>query len=94
MTKQFASAGDLTEKTVSFTEIGRDLWAFTAEGDPNSGVIIGENHSCISGSEARPASSAYPNRMAISTSSRVRSISRRLATKRSSMPGWAWAKLI
>ena len=32
MTKQFASAGDLAEKKISFTEIGRDLWAFTAQG--------------------------------------------------------------
>ncbi|MBL0937085.1 MAG: MBL fold metallo-hydrolase, partial [Rhizobiaceae bacterium] len=39
MTKNFASTGDMAEKTVSFTEIGRDLWAFTAEGDPNTGVI-------------------------------------------------------
>lgn len=42
MAKQFASAGDLTEKKISFDEIGRDLWAFTAEGDPNSGIIIGD----------------------------------------------------
>jgi len=40
MAKAFASAGDMTEKKISFTEIGRDLWAFTAEGDPNSGIIV------------------------------------------------------
>ena len=33
MSKKFASHGDLAEKQISFTEIGRDLWAFTAEGD-------------------------------------------------------------
>ena len=54
MTKQFASAGDLTEKTVSFTEIGRDLWAFTAEGDPNSGVIIGDDSVMIIEAQATP----------------------------------------
>ena len=43
MTKAFASQGDMTEKTISFTEVGADLWAFTAEGDPNSGVIIGDD---------------------------------------------------
>ena len=43
--KAFASQGDLAEKTISFTEIGRDLWAFTAEGDPNTGVIIGDDSS-------------------------------------------------
>ncbi|MPR09250.1 MBL fold metallo-hydrolase [Microvirga tunisiensis] len=42
MAKQFASVGDMAEKKISFTEIGRDLWAFTAEGDPNTGVIIGD----------------------------------------------------
>ena len=35
--KAFASTGDVGEKTVSFTEIGPDLYAYTAEGDPNSG---------------------------------------------------------
>ena len=39
MSKAFASAGDLTEKTISFDEIGPGLYAFTAEGDPNTGVI-------------------------------------------------------
>ena len=43
MSKKFASQGDLSEKQISFTEIGRDLWAFTAEGDPNTGVIIGDD---------------------------------------------------
>ena len=42
MAKAFASQGDLTEKTITFDEIGEGLWAFTAEGDPNSGVIIGD----------------------------------------------------
>ena len=36
----FASTGDLTEKTVSFAEIGPGLFAYTAQGDPNSGVIV------------------------------------------------------
>ena len=34
MSKKFASQGDLAEKQISFTEIGRDLWAFTAEEIP------------------------------------------------------------
>ena len=41
MAKAFASAGDLTEKQISFTEIGRDLWACTAQGDPKSGATAG-----------------------------------------------------
>ncbi|MEQ9019332.1 MAG: MBL fold metallo-hydrolase [Nitratireductor sp.] len=54
MTKSFASAGDLAEKKISFTEIGRDLWAFTAEGDPNTGVIIGDDCVMIVDAQATP----------------------------------------
>lgn len=43
MAKAFASQGDTTEKKISFTEVGDGLYAFTAEGDPNSGVIIGDD---------------------------------------------------
>lgn len=54
MTRQFASQGDLEEKNISFTEIGRDLWAFTAEGDPNTGVIIGDDAVMIIDAQATP----------------------------------------
>lgn len=54
MAKAFASQGDLNEKSVSFTEIGEGLWAFTAEGDPNSGVIIGEDSVMIVEAQATP----------------------------------------
>jgi glyoxylase-like metal-dependent hydrolase (beta-lactamase superfamily II) len=37
MAKAFASQSDMAEKTISFTEVGDGLYAFTAEGDPNSG---------------------------------------------------------
>ena len=36
MAKGFASTTDLAEKKITFSEIGTDLYAFTAEGDPNS----------------------------------------------------------
>ncbi|SFI34777.1 MBL fold metallo-hydrolase [Jannaschia pohangensis] len=54
MTKAFASQGDLTEKKITFDEVGRDLWAFTAEGDPNSGVIIGDDSVMIVEAQATP----------------------------------------
>jgi glyoxylase-like metal-dependent hydrolase (beta-lactamase superfamily II) len=54
MAKSFASTGDLADKTISFTEIGRDLWAFTAEGDPNSGVIIGDDAVMVVDAQATP----------------------------------------
>jgi glyoxylase-like metal-dependent hydrolase (beta-lactamase superfamily II) len=54
MTKAFASQADLTEKTVSFTEIGEGLYAFTAEGDPNSGVVIGDDSVMVIEAQATP----------------------------------------
>ncbi len=54
MAKAFASQGDMSEKKITFDEIGRDLWAFTAEGDPNSGVIIGDESVMIVEAQATP----------------------------------------
>ena len=54
MSKAFASAGDLTEKTISFDEIGPGLYAFTAEGDPNTGVIVGDDSVMIVEAQATP----------------------------------------
>ena len=54
MAKAFASQGDTGEKTISFTEVGKGLWAFTAEGDPNSGVIIGDDSVMIIEAQATP----------------------------------------
>lgn len=54
MAKEFASRGDTAEKKISFTEIGRDLYAFTAEGDPNTGVIIGDDSVMIIDAQATP----------------------------------------
>jgi glyoxylase-like metal-dependent hydrolase (beta-lactamase superfamily II) len=54
MAKAFASAGDLAAKKISFTEIGRDLYAFTAEGDPNTGVIIGDDGVMVVDAQATP----------------------------------------
>ena len=54
MAKAFASQSDLSEKTTSFTEIGPGLYAFTAEGDPNSGVIIGDDSVMVIEAQATP----------------------------------------
>ncbi|MCH2077290.1 MAG: MBL fold metallo-hydrolase [Rhodobacteraceae bacterium] len=54
MSKAFASQGDMAEKEISFTEVGEGLWAFTAEGDPNSGVIIGDESVMIVEAQATP----------------------------------------
>lgn len=54
MTKAFASQGDMAEKEISFTQVGDGLYAFTAEGDPNSGVIIGDDSVMIIEAQATP----------------------------------------
>ena len=54
MTKAFASVGDMADKKTSFTQIGDGLYAFTAEGDPNSGVIIGDDSVMIIEAQATP----------------------------------------
>ena len=53
--KAFASTGDLSHKNVSFTEIGPDLYAYTAEGDPNSGIIVGDDGCIVVDAQATPA---------------------------------------
>jgi glyoxylase-like metal-dependent hydrolase (beta-lactamase superfamily II) len=45
----------MAEKKITFSEIGRDLYAFTAEGDPNSGIIIGDDGVIVIDAQATPA---------------------------------------
>lgn len=56
MTKHFASIADTDEKPVSFLEVGPGCYAFTAAGDPNSGVVIGDNAVLVIDAQATPAS--------------------------------------
>jgi len=51
----FASTNDMTPKRVSFTRLGEGLYAYTAEGDPNTGVIIGDDGVMIVDAQATPA---------------------------------------
>jgi len=53
--KAFASTADTADKTVSFTEIGSDLYAYTAQGDPNSGIIVGDDGCMVIDAQATPA---------------------------------------
>lgn len=54
MAKAFASQGDMADKKISFTKVGEGLYAFTAEGDPNTGVIIGDESVMIVEAQATP----------------------------------------
>ncbi len=55
MSKTFASAADLEDKKVSFTQLSEHAWAYTAEGDPNTGVIIGDDAVLVADTQATPA---------------------------------------
>jgi glyoxylase-like metal-dependent hydrolase (beta-lactamase superfamily II) len=50
----FASQGDLAEKKISFTELAPGAFAYTAEGDPNSGVIVGDDGVMVIDATATP----------------------------------------
>lgn len=51
----FASTEDLGEKKVSFDQIGMGLYAYTAEGDPNTGIIVGDDGVMVIDAQATPA---------------------------------------
>ena len=51
----FASIDDLGEKKVSFDQIGTGLYACTAEGDPNTGIIVGDDGVMVIDAQATPA---------------------------------------
>lgn len=55
MAKGFASTADLGDKTITFAELAKGLYAFTAEGDPNSGVIVGDDGCIVIDAQATPA---------------------------------------
>lgn len=54
MTATFASVADTAEKATAFAEIGPELFAFTAEGDPNTGVIVGDDGVMVIDTQATP----------------------------------------
>ena len=63
----FASTTDLADKTISFDELGPGLYGYTAEGDPNSGVVIGDDGVLVVDAQATP-------RMAADVIARIRTV--------------------
>jgi glyoxylase-like metal-dependent hydrolase (beta-lactamase superfamily II) len=55
MSKAFASQADLEEKTVTFSKLSDHAYAYTAEGDPNSGIVIGDDAVMVIDTQATPA---------------------------------------
>ena len=55
----FASAADTADKRVTFAELAPDrAYAYTAEGDPNTGVIVGDRGVMVVDTQATPAMAA------------------------------------
>jgi glyoxylase-like metal-dependent hydrolase (beta-lactamase superfamily II) len=54
MTNTFASQGDLKPKKISFRKLSPSCYAFTAEGDPNTGVIVGDDSVMVIDAQATP----------------------------------------
>src|SRR5512147_1832508 len=52
--KAFASQADLEEKQVSFTKLSDNAYAYTAEGDPNTGIIVGDDAVLVLDTQATP----------------------------------------
>lgn len=57
-TKKFASQADLEDKKITFSQISEHAWAYTAEGDPNTGIIIGDDAVLVADTQATPAMAA------------------------------------
>ncbi|MGF1704156.1 MBL fold metallo-hydrolase [Photobacterium makurazakiensis] len=55
MTKKFASHADVEIKNVSFDKLAEGVYAYTAEGDPNTGIIIGDDSVMVIDTQATPA---------------------------------------
>jgi len=55
MAKAFASQADLEDKKATFAELAPGVYAFTTEGDPNTGVVVGDDSVLVMDARATPA---------------------------------------
>ena len=56
--KKFASHADLVEKKISFDKLSDHAYAYTAEGDPNTGIVIGDDAVMVIDTQATPVMAA------------------------------------
>ena len=54
MSKQFASQADLEVKQISFDKLSDHAYAYTAEGDPNTGIVVGDDAVMVIDTQATP----------------------------------------
>jgi glyoxylase-like metal-dependent hydrolase (beta-lactamase superfamily II) len=58
MNKKFASHADVQEKRISFDKLSEHAYAYTAEGDPNTGIVIGDDAVLVADTQATPVMAA------------------------------------
>ena len=58
MQKVFASQADLEEKKISFVKLSDNAYAYTAEGDPNTGIVVGDDAVMVIDTQATPVMAA------------------------------------
>jgi len=58
MSRKFASQADLEEKAVSFERLSEHAYAYTAQGDPNTGIVIGDDAVLVIDTQATPVMAA------------------------------------
>lgn len=54
MAKAFASHADLAEQRVTFARLSEHAFAYVAEGDPNTGVVVGDDGVMVIDTQATP----------------------------------------
>jgi glyoxylase-like metal-dependent hydrolase (beta-lactamase superfamily II) len=52
--KAFASQADLKPKRITFRRLSKSAYAFTAEGDPNTGIVVGDDGVMVIDTQATP----------------------------------------
>src|SRR5688572_13187417 len=67
MARAFASQNDLAEKKITFVRLSEHAYAFTAEGDPNTGIVVGDDAVMVIDTQATP-------RMAEQVIQRIRTV--------------------
>jgi len=54
MQKSFASQADLADKAISFDRLSEHAFAYTTEGDPNTGIVVGDAAVLVIDTQATP----------------------------------------
>ena len=54
MARAFASQADMADKKITFSRLSDHAYAFTAEGDPNTGIVVGDDAVMVIDAQATP----------------------------------------